>query len=176
MGQWIATGYLAGLWDFPIAGGHISTDCCQCCCVVSHTWRRWSIKWGTLAWTWKWLKHLASCTPSSKGGFILSTARPSSSFEVVAYNAFGGSSGLFLHICWNGQRWAHRNAAQIPRFAKCLNVCNYNQSGWDVPKSHSSKPCGNISEVLGIEWAAPGHCRGCPTVAKQSPTYMAIGH
>jgi hypothetical protein len=45
----------------------------------------------------------------------------------------------------------HRNAAQIPRFAKSLCVCNYTQSGWDRPKSHNSKACSNNSDVLGIK-------------------------
>ena len=53
---------------------------------------------------------------------------------------------------------------------------NYTQSGWDRAKSHSNKPCGNNSEVLGIEWAAAGICTGCRTGAKQSSTHMAIEH
>jgi hypothetical protein len=45
-------------------------------------------------------------------------------------------SHSFLRIVWvystcvrNGQHWVHRHAAQIPRFAKSLRVCNYTQSG-----------------------------------------------
>jgi len=96
----------------------------------------------------------------------------------ILWNTPGGSQWvnyiLVMHVCGNGQQWAHRNAAQFPRFAKSLCVCNYSQSGRDRSQSDSSKPCGNNSEVLGIEWAAPGICTGCPSGAKQSSTPMAI--
>ena len=36
-------------------------------------------------------------------------------------------------------------------FTKFLRVCNYTHSGYDSPKSHSSKPRGNNSEDLRIE-------------------------
>jgi hypothetical protein len=84
--------------------------------------------------------------------------------------------GYFLPVCRNGQQWVHRNAAQILTFAKFLCDCNYTQSGWVRPETHSSKPCDNDSEVLGIKWAVPGICTGCPTGAKQSATHMAIEH
>ena len=100
----------------------------------------------------------------------------SSSFEVVAQKRFCRSLGYFLHVCRDEQWWAHRNAAQIPRFAKSLCVHNFTQSGWDRPQSHRSKLCDNNSEVLGIEWAAPGICMDCPTGAKQSYTHLVIKH
>jgi len=36
-------------------------------------------------------------------------------------------------------------------FAKSLCIRNYTQSRQARPKSHSSKPCGNNSEVLGVD-------------------------
>jgi hypothetical protein len=82
--------------------------------------------------------------------------------------------GYFLHVCQNGQRWAHRNAAQMLGFTKSLCLCNYTQSRRDRPQSHSSKPCSDNAEVQGIEWTAAGICTSCPTGAKQSSTQMAI--
>jgi len=111
-----------------------------------------------------------------KDSVMLSTARPSSSFEVVAHKVFCRSFGCFLLVCRTGQWWAHRNAAQIQRFAKSHCVHIYTQSRWDRPKSHHSKPWGNNSDVLGIEWAAAGMCTGCPIGAKQSSTHLAIEH
>jgi hypothetical protein len=120
--------------------------------------------------------HLASRTSSPKDGAILSAARPCSSFEVVASKVIYRLFGLILHVCGNGQWWAHRIVAPIPRFPKSRCVCNYTQSGWDSLTSHKSKPCGNNSEVLGIEWAVPGLYTGCPTWASQSSTNLAIAH
>jgi len=176
MVRWMATRYLGGVSDIPIGERCISAQDHQPTCWVSWTWRGRSIKWGDAALTWKKWKCLASYTYSSKGDAILSSARPSSSFEVVAHQVFCWSFEYFLHVCGNGQQWGHRNASQIPTFIKSLCVCNYTQSGWDRAQSHSSKPCGNNLEVLGIEWAAPGIYTGCPTGAKQSSTHMAMEH
>jgi len=38
-------------------------------------------------------------------------------------------------------------------------VRNYTQSGWDRPQSHVSKPCGNNSEDLGVQWAVASLAR-----------------
>jgi len=60
---------------------------------------------------------------------------------------------------------------------KSLCVRNYTPSGWDRPRSHSSKPWGNTAEVLGIEWAAPGICKGCLTGGKTqfyTPGYWTL--
>jgi hypothetical protein len=39
------------------------------------------------------------------------------------------------------------------KFQDLSNPCvrNYTQSGKDRPQSHSSKPCGDKSEVLGVD-------------------------
>jgi hypothetical protein len=111
-----------------------------------------------------------------QGHAILSSAGPSSSFEVVAHIVSCGLVGYSPDLFGNGQWWANRNGAQIPRFAKSLCVCNYAQCGWDRPQSHSSKPCGNNSENLCMEWVVPGLCTGCLTRATQSPTHLAIEH
>jgi len=70
---------------------------------------------------------------------------------------FCGSFGYILQVCRNGQLWVRRNAAQIPRSTKSVCVCNYTQRGLDTAQSHSSKPCGNNSEVPGIVWAVGRH-------------------
>jgi len=113
--------------------------------------------------------HLAQCTSCSTGGSILSTARPNSTFQVVAKKMVSRSVGYFLHVCGNGQRLVQRNATQIPRITKSLCIHNYTKSAWEKPESHSSKPCCNDSEVWGIEWAAPGICTGCPTGENRVP-------
>jgi hypothetical protein len=50
-------------------------------------------------------------TYSSKGCAIFPSARPSSSFELVAHKVFCGLFGYILHMCGNGQRREHRNAS-----------------------------------------------------------------
>jgi len=72
------------------------------------------MKWVTPAWAWPLYKWLASYTSSSKASAIMSTATPSSPFEVVALNVFWGSFGYFLHRYGNGQQWEHWNGAEIP--------------------------------------------------------------
>jgi len=173
---WMGTQYLGRFSDLPMAEMEISTNACQGTGGVSRTWRGQNIKSGTPACTWNLFLCLASCTSPSNAGAILSSARPRASFEVGAHKVFCGPFRYILHVCSNGHQWAHRNAAQTPTFAKSLCVCNYTQSGWDSPQSHSSKPCGDNSEVLGIEWAAAGNCTGRPNGAKQSSTKMAIVH
>jgi len=173
---WMTNQYLGWFCNFPKAERHISANACQCTWGVSQPWQRQSIKWGAPAQNWnKWNRH-ASSTSSSKGSAISSSPRPISSSEVVAHKVLCGSFRYILHVCGNGQRCAHTNAAQIPRFAKSLCVRNYTQSGQNRPKSHISKPCGNNSEGLGIEWGAPGICTSCPTGAQLSSTHMAIEH
>jgi len=174
--RWVATQYLGEFSDVLMAGRHISANAYPWTCGESQTWWRRSIEWGTPAWACKYYKRLASFTSSWNGPAIFSSGRPCLSFEVVAHKTFHGSFGYFLHESGNGQRWALRNTAQIRKFAKSLCVCNYTQSGWDRLQSHSTKPCSDSSEVLGIEWFARGICMGCPTGATLRSTHMAIEH
>jgi hypothetical protein len=67
---------------------------------------------------------------------------------VVALKAACRWFGYILPVCGNGQWWAHRHVAQIPRFAKSHWVCNYTQSVWDRHTSPSSTPCSNNWEVI----------------------------
>jgi len=82
--------------------------------------------------------------------------------------------GYWRHVFRNGQQWPPRNAAEIPRFAQCLCVCNYTKSGFDRPQSQRCKPCSNNSEVLGIEWAVAEIWTSYPTGAKLCSTHMAV--
>ena len=168
---WMATRYLGGFSHFPMAERDSSANACQRTCIVSRTWPGWWIKRGAPSGTrLKW-----KCTPrctSTKGGAILSSFWPSLSFEAVANRVFCGSCGYITHICRNGQWWTHRNAAQILGFTKSLCICNYTQSRRDWPKSYSSKPCSNNSEVLGIEWAVAGIWTSCLARANPSSTPM----
>jgi len=91
---------------------------------------------------------------------------------VVANHVFCRSCGYIPCVCRHEQWWMHRYVAQIPGFTKSLCIHNHTQSGWDRPKSYSSKPCGNNSEVIGIDWAAVGICQSCPARSKQSTAHM----
>ena len=83
---------------------------------------------------------------------------------------------MFLNVCRNWQWWVPRNSTQIPRFTESLCVCNYTQSGWDRPTSHSSRWSSNYSDFLSIEWVVAEICKGCSTWEKQSFIHMAIDH
>jgi len=147
--QWMATQHLGGFSDFPMAERDIAANASQWTCGVSVTWRRRCIRRDAPSRRENW-KCSPQCTPSTKGVAILSFSWPSSSFEVVANQVFCGSCGYIPHVCRNVQWWKHRNATQIPELTKSLCIHNHTQSRRDRPKSYSSKPCSNKSEVLGI--------------------------
>jgi len=171
MAQWMATRYLGGISDLLMAERVIFTNTCQWTCRASRTCPRWHIKRHPLSRRAKWICTTQSMS-SIKGSAMLSSSGPSSSFAVVANEAFCGSCGYIPHVCQNWQRWTHRNAAQIPGFMKSLCIHNHTQSGRDRPKSYSCKSCSNNSEILGFEWAVAGICTSCPARAKPSITHM----
>jgi len=172
MVQWVATPYLSGLCNVPMAEKFICDKACQRTCGVSRTWPRCPIYRGPPSRTQETWKSSALCTSSPKSGAILSSSSPSSLFEVVANQVFCGSCGYIPHVCRNGQWWMHRNAAQIAGFTKSLGSCNHTQSGRDRPKSYCSKQCSYNSEVLGVKWAAEDICMSYLARAKQSSMYM----
>jgi len=171
MVRWMATPYLGGFSNFPMAGRDIAADTCQTTSGVSRTWPGcWLQRGGPPRKIPKW-KCAPQCT-FTQSGAILSSSWPSLSFELMANQVFCRSCGYIPHVCKNGQWWMLSNAAQIPGFTKSLCICNYTQSGRDRPKSYSSNRCSNISEVQGIEWAAAGIYTSCPARAKPSTTHM----
>jgi len=171
----MATRYLGGISNLPMAEGQILANACQGTCRVSWTWPRRRIKQDSASRREK-QKCTAQCTSSTKVSPILSSFWPSSSFEVVANEVFCGWCGYIPHVCRNEQWWTHRNAAQIPGFTKSLYIHNHTHSGRDRPKSYSCKSCSNNSEILGIEWAAAGICTSCTARAKMSPTHMVTDY
>jgi len=172
MVQGMDTQYMGGFSNYPMAERDLSANACQWTCGVSRTWPRRHIKRGTPFGTRQIWNCPSWSTSSTKGGAIMFSSWPSWSFEVVSNQVFCGSCGYIPHVCWYGQRWTHRNAAQIPGFTKSLCICNYTLSGWNRPKSSSSKPCRDNSEGLSIEWAAAGNCTSYPARATQSTIYM----
>jgi len=172
MVQWMATQYMGRFSNFRMAQWDIPANTCQGTCRDSGTWLGWRIKRGPPSGTRQKWYCTPQCSSSTKGGAILSSYWPSSSFEVVANQVFCGSCGYIPHVCRNRQWSMHRNAAQIPGFTKSLCIRNHSHSGRDRLKSYSTKPCSNNSEVLGIEWAVAGICISYPTRGKQSTRYM----
>ena len=171
MEPWMATWYLGEFSNFPMAEREISANACQRTCGVS-----WNC-------AWQWIKRGAppgirqkwQCPPlctSINGGAIMPSSWPRSSFEVVTLQIFCGLCGYIPHVCRYGQRWMHRNAAQIPGFTKSLCIRFYTYSWWNWPKSYTFTPCSNISDVLGIELAAAGICMSCPGRANLGNTHM----
>jgi len=171
MAQWMATQWLGGISDSPMAERNIFAIPCQGTSRVSRTWPSQRIKRNAASRRAKW-QWTAQCTSSTRGSAILSSFWPSSSFEAVANKVFCGSGGYIPHLCQNGQSWTDSNAAQIPGFTKSHWIHNCTQSGWDRPKSYSGKSCSNNSEILGIAWAAAHNCPSCMARAKWSTTHM----
>jgi len=168
----MATPYWGGLSNFQMPERDIFTNACQQTCGVSWTWLRRQIKSGAPSGTRETWKCSPQCTSSTNGGAILSSSCPSSSLEVVANEVFCGSCGYIPHVCWNGQWWTHRNAAQIPEFTISIWIGNYTHSEQDRPISLSCIPCCNNSEVRGIERAVAGIGTSSPVRAKQTTTHM----
>jgi len=170
----MATSYFGGIFDFPMTESDLSADTCQRPCRVSHNWQRRWVKRGTPSgWRDTW-KCSPQCTCCSKSGAIVSSSWPSSSFEVVVNKVFCGSCGHIPPVSRDGQWWTDRNGAHFPGFIQFLCICNGTQSGQYRPKSYCSKPCGNNSKVVGIQWAVAGICTSCSVRAKQSTTHMVI--
>jgi len=92
----------------------------------------------------------------------------------VANKLFSGSCGYIPDICRNVEVWTYRNAAAIPGLTKSLWMRNQIPSGQDRPKSYSSEPCSNNSEVLCIKWAVVGICTGC--LARAKTEYQTHGY
>jgi len=89
MARWMATRYLGGISDFPMAERDIFANVHQGTCRVSWTWPRQRIKRDAPS-RWEKPKCTAHCTSSTKSSAILSSSWPSSSFEVVANEAVCG--------------------------------------------------------------------------------------
>jgi len=81
--HWMATQYLGGISDLPMAERDILANAYQGTCRVSRTWPRWRLNRDAPSRRETW-KCTAQCTSSTEGIAILSSCWPSSSFEVVA--------------------------------------------------------------------------------------------
>jgi len=179
MVKWIATWYLGGFSNFPMAHTDVSANAWHQTCRVYRTWSWQRFNGGAPSRIRQKWKCTPQCTSSTKGNAILSSSWPSSSFKAVANQVFCGSCGYIPHVCRNAQWWMRRNGAQIPGFTKYLSIHNYTQSGRDRPKSYTSKPCSNSSEVMDIESAAAGICMSCPATAnvmreESTPRYTQL--
>jgi len=169
---WIASWHLGGFFDYSMPEKDISSNYCRWACGVFRTWPGWSIKSGAPSGAREQLQCTLQCTSSTKAIAIFSTSRASSWFEVVADQVSRRSCGYTPHVCWNGQCWTHRNAAQIPGFMKSVCIGNYTQSGWKRPKSYSCKRCIDNWAVQGMEYPAAGICMSSPARVKLSTSHI----
>jgi len=154
-----------GEWNISSNGGKWTWE-------VSRGWLGQRIKRGPSSDTrQKWI-CTPWCTSSTHDSYILSSFWPSSSFQIVANQVLCWSCGYIPHVCRYEQWWWHRNATKFPGFMKSLSMCNDTHYEWDRHISHSSKPCSNNCEALGITWGAAGICTSCLAMAKLSAMYL----
>jgi len=156
MVRWMPTRFFGGFFDCLMAERHIAAHAYQRTCGASQNWWTQPNQRGTSSITREKWKCTPPCTSSTICHAILSTARPSLPFEVVANHVFCGSCGYIPHVCCNQQYWTPRKATQIPGFKKPLCIRHYTHSRWDRPKSFRCTLYSSNYEVLGIEWAVAG--------------------